>query len=92
MGVYDIVCGVQVKCTPEQMLKDYEIGDFIQLEDGVYIGYEGWFSVRNSKVIENGLNVYDKWGNLLSLEKLMANNPILEAIKDLKEATPNEQY
>lgn len=70
MGVYDIVCGVQVKCTPDQILKEYDIGDFIQLEDGIYIGYEGWFSVRNSKVTDNGLNAYDKWGNLLSLKEL----------------------
>ena len=80
MGVYDIVCGVQVKCTPDQILKEYDIGDFIQLEDGIYIGYEGWFFVRNSEVIDNGLNIYDKWGNLLSLEKLMSNNPISEAM------------
>lgn len=81
MGVYDIVCGVQIKCTPDQILKDYDIGDFIQLEDGIYIGYEGWFSVRNSKVTDNGLNVYNKWGNLLSLEKILINNPIEKMIK-----------
>jgi len=81
MGVYDVVCGIQVKCTPDLMFKEYDIGDLVELEDGVYLGYEGWFVVRGSIVMENGLNVYDKWGNLLSLEKLMANNPIMEAIK-----------
>ena len=85
MGVFDTVCGVQVKCTPDLIFKEYDIGDFIQLEDGIYLGYEGWFMVRNSKVTDNGLNVYDKWGNLLSLEKLMANNPISEAIKLIEE-------
>jgi len=81
MGLYDIVCGVQVKCTPNQSLKEYILDDLIELEDGIYIGYEGWFRVRNNVIIDKGKNIYDKWGNLLSLEKIMINNPVEKMIK-----------
>ncbi len=87
MGMFDVVCGIQVKCTPDRILKNYKIGDFIQLEDGIYIGYEGWFSVRNSEVTDCGRDVYDKWGNRLSLEELI-NNPILiEVTKSMEKKT-----
>ena len=83
MGLYDEVCGIQVKCLPDPRLKNYDIGDFIQLEDGIYLGYEGWFSVRNSQVIDNGYDIYDKWDDAISLREILdKNNPVSEAIRN----------
>jgi len=90
MGVYDIVCGIQVKCTPDQTLKEYKLGDLIDLKNGIYIGYEGWFNVRNRKVVDSGKDVYDKWGNLLSIEEILINNPIVEGIRSKDKYTAVE--
>ena len=76
MGVYDIVCGVQIKCTSNPTLKEYKKGDKIDLFDGLYVGYEGWFRVKKGKIIDNGTEIFDKWGTVLDLEKTLINNPI----------------
>ena len=60
MGVFDTVCGVQVKSTPEPHCGTYEIGDKIDLKPGVHIGHEGWFVVDRKKIICSGKNIYHK--------------------------------
>ena len=86
MGVYDFVGNIQIKCTPEPSFKNYKLDDNIELLDGIYIGYEGWFRVRNSKIVDIGKHVYDKWGNLLLLENVLnTNSPIMEALKGKEE-------
>ena len=85
MGVYDFVGDIQVKCTPDQSFKEYKLGDLIELHSGIYIGYEGWFRVRDSKITDIGENIFDKWGNLLLLKDILDNyNPISEVLKWMK--------
>ena len=79
MGVYDTVSKrqIQIKCTPEPEMAHYDIGDEILLKDGLYIGYEGWFTVKKKKVLNSGKNIYTKWGDKMSLKKILASsNPI----------------
>ncbi len=79
MGVYDTVGKrkIQIKCTPEPQMAHYDIGDEILLKDGLYIGYEGWFTAKNKRVLDCGKNIYTKWGDKMSLEKALASsNPV----------------
>lgn len=71
MGVYDIVCGVQTKCTLNPCLREYKIGDKIELRKGIYIGYEGWFRVKNNRIIDSGKNIFTKWGDKIAPKKVM---------------------
>ena len=89
MGVYDTVGEdwIQIKCVPRSSMKHYNIGDIIPLDDSLYLCPDGWFVVKNSKVLCTGdrNTVVDKWGNLLDLEKTInINNPISLVLEEIK--------
>lgn len=90
MGVYQIIqigcINLQAKVLPEQNI--YKIGDEIQLPDGVYHTYEGWFVVQKEKVIVGGENSFDKYGNDIVEEIRKAidkSNPFCIAFKEISE-------
>ena len=79
MGVWDEVCGVHIKCTPNCNFEHYNIGDIISLESGLYIGYNGWFVVKNNIVKISGKSIYSKWGDSITTNKILDQyNPILK--------------
>lgn len=81
MGLFDEVCGIQIKCTHDPILKKYNLGDKIKLEDGIYLGYEGWFRILNGKITDTGKNIFNKWGRLLSMEEILnLDNPVAWAV------------
>ncbi len=73
MGVYDTVGKnkIQIKCTPEPKGDHYDIGEHIQLKDGLYLGYEGWFIVQKSKVKYFGDKIFTKWGDKINPKKVL---------------------
>lgn len=85
----DFVLGVQIKSTDCEM-KDYEMGDEINLPDGVHVGYEGWFVVDNRRIIFVGQMIYDKYGCELIKEELMnARNPIARVVDGMAREEDN---
>lgn len=40
----------------------YYVGDKIDLPDGLYLSYEGWFAVIKGYVNSEGSSIYDKYG------------------------------
>lgn len=70
MGVYDTVCGVQIKSTPDPMCRYYEIGDKIELKPGVHFGNEGWFMVKKKRIIHSGKYIYTGDGDRILPERL----------------------
>lgn len=85
MGIWDIVEGIETKCTPEPSLKEYHYGDLIPLDDGLYFGTGGWFVIKEGKVLITGETLWDKWGNKHYPMDLVSEwNPILKAIEELE--------
>lgn len=74
MSIYDTVTEkqIQIKCTPESCMHHYFVGEHIPLKDGLYLGNEGWFIVEKSKVINYGDKVYTKWGDKITLQKVLS--------------------
>jgi len=88
MGVMDFIGDerIQIKSTPNPEMKCYMDGDNIDLPDGLHISYEGWFVVRDKKIVQIGKEVYDKWGGELNLERIIdPNNPIIHHLKAIEE-------
>ena len=84
MGTYDFVGkeDIQIKLLECDFHK-YGIGDEINLSDGVYFGYEGWFVVKDNKVLVSGTDVYDKWGERIYIHDFIdSNNPVVKAVKE----------
>ena len=80
MGIYDTIGKnyLQIKCSPVLNMQHYKIGDTIEeLEDGLYLAYEGWFIVEDSKVKIEGIKIFDKWGGGLDAGELInPGNPV----------------
>ncbi len=86
MGAYDEVCDIAVKCIPPECnFRTYTIGDPIDLESGLYIGYEGWFVVnKKNRVLACGKNIFNKWGGTISLDRILdPYSPILKVIEEV---------
>ena len=62
MGVYDIYEGIQLKVGDVTMCT-YRIGDKVNIEDGIYVGYEGMVVVKDGIFIAKYRYLTDKWGN-----------------------------
>ena len=89
MGIYDEVGKnyIQIKCTPDPSMYHYKIGDPVGLQDGLYIGYEGWFVVDKGKVEITGKDIFDKWRDkLICGDIINPYSPVVQAIKELKDS------
>jgi hypothetical protein len=90
MGTYDIYAGVQLKVGPCIQI-DYEIGDEVPINDGIYYSpYDGYIVVKDGVLIMQEEFITDKWGNEIMPENMLNNNPtkdILERYKNDPELT-----
>lgn len=79
MSIYDTVTEkqIQIKCTPEPCMHHYFVGGRIPLKDGLYIGNEGWFVVEKGKVRNYGEEIYSKWGDKITLKKILSPHNII---------------
>jgi len=83
MGTYDTYGeeGIQLKTGPCDMLH-YDIGDKVDISDGVHLAYDGIVVVKNGILIEtfNITSLYTKWGHKLDIEEIINPiNPIKQA-------------
>lgn len=76
---------IEIKCTPKPNGNHYDIGTHIPLDNGLYIGSNGWFVVYNEKVLIAGNKVYDKWGGQRCCNDFIHNtNPIAHHVLDVE--------
>ena len=91
MGTYDMVIDkekgieIQIKLL-DCGLNEYTTGDEIELPDGCYVGYEGYFVVKDRRIIFIDNHLYDKYGNEIDTEEIIENvNPVAVALAIEKE-------
>ncbi len=72
MGVYNCFGkkGIQLK-VGNCALKDYQIGDKVDIPDGVYIGYGGVVVIKDGIFIADFDNLTDKWGGVITPRNLL---------------------
>ncbi len=85
MGVYDTVGENQIQIKLfESSLHHFDIGDKIETQDGLYIGWEGWFVVEEGIIVKEGENIFNKWGNQLACgEIIKGKSEVLKAVNDV---------
>jgi len=82
VGIYDTVGSnnIQIKLL-DSSLHHFNIGDKIEVQDGLYIGLDGWFTVKNGTVSDEGTVIFDKWGNQLNCGEIIQNrSEVVQAI------------
>ena len=62
MGVYDTYGEVQLKIG-DTCLRQYELGDEVEIPDGVYVGTDGVVVISGGIFVECFENFWDKWGS-----------------------------
>ena len=80
MGVYDEYGEVQLKVGP-CCLAQYEIGDEVEIPNGVYAGHEGLVVVVDGAFIAKFECLMTKWGDMIDMSSILdPHNPILQAL------------
>jgi len=64
MGVFDQYGSVQLK-VGHRSLKQFNLGDQVQIPDGVYVGHEGVIVIHHQQFIAEYPVVHTKWGTEL---------------------------
>lgn len=100
MGIYntfmDDDIAVQIKYRVDDgIMRTYEVGNEIDMENCILIGYEGAVVIKDGIVVMVTENVINKWGGLLNCTAIIArDNPIAKEMqlvhKELRGAT--EEY
>ncbi len=89
MGMYDTYGpdGFQLKVGPCLMV-DYQIGDSVPIEDGVYIALEGVVVVIDGKLAATFNKATTKWGEELNISEIINDekyHPVMRALNGLRE-------
>lgn len=75
---------LQFKCG-ENICQDYNVGDAIQLANGIYFCYGGAFVVSESKIVaafhEESNFMFNKWGGVIQPPNIDDQHPFAALIK-----------
>lgn len=84
--MYNIYGDVQLKNADELTLKEYKVGDKVDLPDGIYVGFEGIVVVVKGVFVEQFAFLTDKWGTEFSAHDLVeSHNPLLKVVEQAEE-------
>ena len=70
MGIYDTYGTIQLKVGNVGMIQ-YEIGDEVELVDGVYVSPEGVVVIYGGRFVAQHPYLNDKWGGIIPTEGLL---------------------
>lgn len=72
MGMYDTYgeLGIQLK-VGERALNDYQVGDAVQIPDGIYVGHTGAIVIKDGMFIVEFSHLLSKWGDRLSPDEII---------------------
>lgn len=82
MGVYDTYGNTQLKVGPCE-LKCYDVGDEVEIPDGIYIGNEGAIVIQDGKFVAEFDKLMSKWGDVIEPSAVIDSfHPIKQALLD----------
>ena len=84
MGVYDEYAGIQLKVGP-CCLAQYDVGDKVEIPDGVYVGHSGVVVILDGKFVGEFGTMISKWGNTIYPEEVLYPH---DAVRRVIEETP----
>jgi|WetSurMetagenome_2_1015567.scaffolds.fasta_scaffold1712409_1 hypothetical protein len=86
MGIYDTYEGCQIKVGHSSM-KEFIVGDKVDIPDGIYITFDGIVIIKNSTFIGVNEKIFNKWGAEIDQEKLInlikPYNPVMAVTDDV---------
>lgn len=92
MGVYNTYEGVQLKIGRCE-LKEYKLGDKVDIPDGIYVGYEGVVVIADKMLVAQYEKIFDKWGGVISCDSAInGHNQITKALENLEDVKCVEYY
>lgn len=87
MGLYNTYgSSCQLKVGNDLQCKHFNVGDEVDIPDGVYIAFEGAVVILNGKLAAVFSSITDKWGSKLDCRDIIDDrNPIKQALLELKD-------
>jgi hypothetical protein len=85
MGLYNSFSGVQLKLEKELYLKYYDIGDKVDLNDGLYLGADGFVVIHKKRLFKKYDFLMNSHGNCYNaLTVYQATLSTIDKLKDIK--------
>jgi len=83
MGTYDEYKGTQLKVGP-CCLTQYNIGDNVEIPDGVYAGHEGLVVIIKGIFVAEFEHITTKWGDTVAMSTILnPHDHVLQAMSHL---------
>lgn len=70
MGIYDTYGSTQLK-VGDSALTYYKIGDSVDIEDGIYVGWDGFVVIKDGVFIAECETITSTHGDVISSEKVL---------------------
>ena len=70
MGIYDTYVGVQLK-VGEVCLREYELGDEVDIPDSVYVASDGIIVIIDGKLAARFDYAISKWGDIITTTDML---------------------
>ena len=82
MGIYNTYGknGLQLK-VGDLCLKHFNIGDKVDINDGVYLEYDGVIVIKDGIFIAEYKNLFDKWGGIHETNNFLDEHHWIKKIK-----------
>ena len=83
MGIYNTYGEKELQLKVGELnLKHFNIGDKVDIPDGIYLEYGGIIVIKDRIFIAEYEHLTDKWGGIVSIDEFLDNNnPITHVIK-----------
>jgi hypothetical protein len=59
--------------------RHYDVGDRVEIPDGVYVGHEGVVVIKDSVMIATFPSLTDKWGGSIDPESVLMDRGVIAA-------------
>lgn len=70
MGIYDTYGDIQIK-VGEVCMRQFDIGDEVDIPDGVYIAPDGIIVIVSGEFVAEFKHAISKWGEILPSEQIV---------------------
>lgn len=92
MGMYNTYAGVQLKVSEQLNLTEYDLGDTVDIEDGIYAGHGGFIVVIGKILVGRFDKITTTWLDKVSPDDLLNKyHPLKEVIERVVNNNKNRQ-
>lgn len=81
--MYNEYAGVQLKVADELKLKEFDLGDPVDIPDGIYVGHGGFVVIQTGLLIARFDTIKTSWGDEVKPDTILNDyHPLRQVIQE----------